>query len=171
MECAELILTSSVDRLIQYCTNTKDFMVPSMWGSVSRIYMLIAIPSHPLPLLVLASVPLSHIPPIAEAGLILLAQLPGRQTRGSLRTSTVKRMLHNHVEHTTSISSAFQGFFRFSSIPKFFRPIDCLPRSLLHQRQRILITTNISNLAETIWFERSTETQKLIQPCCLYITW
>ncbi|KAL8822090.1 MAG: hypothetical protein Q9191_007167 [Dirinaria sp. TL-2023a] len=22
--------------LIQYCTNTKDFMVPSMWGSVDR---------------------------------------------------------------------------------------------------------------------------------------
>ena len=33
---AGLILNPPLSRLIQYCTNTKDFMVPSMWGSVSE---------------------------------------------------------------------------------------------------------------------------------------
>ncbi len=33
---AEANLNLLHPRLIQYCTNTKDFMVPSMWGSVSR---------------------------------------------------------------------------------------------------------------------------------------
>ena len=57
MECAGLILMSSVHRLIQYCTNTKDFMVPSMWGSVSHIYMLIAVFNHPSLQLLLVLVP------------------------------------------------------------------------------------------------------------------
>ena len=33
-------------RLIQYCTNTKDFMVPSLWGSVSCHCLLPATIGH-----------------------------------------------------------------------------------------------------------------------------
>ena len=116
---------SSVHRLIQYCTNTKDFMVPSMWGSVSRISLSMTILNCVLRVLVMVK------PCIRETGLISFAQPPGRQARRSLRTSTIKRMLHNHVEHMTlglfGVPTVCLGF---SSIPSFFAP--SFTHSILH---------------------------------------
>ena len=58
---SRLILISSVYRLIQYCTNTKDFMVPSMWGSVSRLYLVAIVPWHSMLSLVCAMLPILYV--------------------------------------------------------------------------------------------------------------
>ena len=96
---AKLTLISH-SRLIQYCTNTKDFMVPSMWGSVSTYRQ------HPM---------LNGAKGIRASCMTSLANITrlssGRQARRSICTTTIKWLLHHHVKLSYLLGLAFDGFF------------------------------------------------------------
>lgn len=57
--------------LINYCNNTRDFMVPSVWGQVRRDNY--------------------------ASYLLVPNGYPGRQARGSIRANAKRRLLYHHV--------------------------------------------------------------------------
>lgn len=73
--------SNTFNSLISYCNNTRDFMVPSVWGQVCDRLFLSTHRARPYPK--------------TNTSILL-----GRQARGSLRSSATGRLLHRHVMHS-----------------------------------------------------------------------
>lgn len=89
-------------RLIQYCTNTKDFMVPSMWGSVSQSSAPVAVQCIARCIRQCAS---------RDGSLTVVPQL-GRPKRRPIRAAAKQWLLRDHVNPSCSELARRKRVFR-----------------------------------------------------------